>query len=112
MVNIKGYMFSFISAFLYALNVLVLKYFLKDVSSNELLFLLYLGSTIGILLIMLLKNKKVTFKPQKNEISFISGIIICDILATLFIAISLKSLNASTVSLFSVLETYYIVYYF
>lgn len=105
MINIKGYMFSFISAFLYALNVLVLKYFLKDVSSNELLFLLYLGSTIGILLIMLLKNKKVTFKPQKNEISFISGIIICDILATLFIAISLKSLNASTVSLFSVLET-------
>ncbi len=56
--KLKGFIFSFLSAFLYALNVLVLKKFLGDISSNELLFLLYMGSTIGILLIMLLKIMK------------------------------------------------------
>ncbi len=104
--KLKGFIFSFLSAFLYALNVLVLKKFLGDISSNELLFLLYMGSTIGILLIMLLKNKeKATFKPQKKELPFISGIVICDILATILVAESLKHLNASTVALLSVLET-------
>lgn len=56
--KLKGFIFSFLSVFLYALNVLVLKKFLGDISSNELLFLLYMGSTIGILLIMLLKIMK------------------------------------------------------
>lgn len=104
--KLKGFIFSFLSVFLYALNVLVLKKFLGDISSNELLFLLYMGSTIGILLIMLLKNnEKATFKPQKKELPFISGIVICDILATILVAESLKHLNASTVALLSVLET-------
>ena len=56
--KLTGFKFSFLSVFLYALNVLVLKKFLGDISSNELLFLLYMGSTIGILLIMLLKIMK------------------------------------------------------
>lgn len=103
--KMKGILFSFISSFLYALNVLALKYFMKDVSSNELLFLLYTGSTIGILLIILFKKQKISFVPKREEISFIFGTIICDILATLLITESLKFLNASIVSLLSVLET-------
>lgn len=103
--KMKGILFSFISSFLYALNVLVLKYFMKDISSNELLFLLYTGSTIGILLIILFKKQKISFVPKREEISFIFGTIICDILTTLLITESLKFLNASIVSLLSVLET-------
>lgn len=102
----KGIIFSIISAFLYALNVLVLKYFLERVSSNELLFLLYLGSVIGILLIGIVKNKKkVIVKPTKKVIPFIFCIILCDVMSNFLIIEALKYLNASTVSLLSVLET-------
>ena len=101
----KGLLFAFLSAFLYDLNVPVSKYSLKTLSTNEILFLLYFGSAIGLFLLMLFnKKQKFSLKPQKGESTFILGVIICDILASLFIVESLKFIDASVVSLISILE--------
>ena len=101
----KGLLFAFLSAFLYDLNVPVSKYSLKTLSTNEILFLLYFGSAIGLFLLMLFnKKQKFSLKPQKGESIFIIGVIIFDILAALFIVESLKYIDASTVSLISILE--------
>lgn len=100
----KGFVLSFLSAFLYSLNVPVAKFFLDDLSSTALLFLLYLGSALGMFFIILFKKNERSFKPKKEEIPFISRVIICDVLAALLIVSSLKYLNASTVSLLSIFE--------
>lgn len=101
----KGFLFALLSAFLYDINVPVSKYSLKTLSTNEILFLLYFGSAIGLFLLMLFnKNQKFSLKPQKGESTFILGVIICDILASLFIVESLKFIDASVVSLISILE--------
>lgn len=101
----KGLLFAFLSAFLYDLNVPVSKYSLKTLSTNEILFLLYFGSAVGLFLLMLFnKKQKFSLKPQKGESIFIIGVIVFDILAALFIVESLKYIDASTVSLISILE--------
>lgn len=101
----KGLLFAFLSSFLYDLNVPVSKYSLKTLSTNEILFLLYFGSAVGLFLLMLFnKKQKFSLKPQKGELIFIIGVIIFDILAALFIVESLKYIDASTVSLISILE--------
>ncbi len=101
----KGLLFAFLSSFLYDLNVPVSKYSLKTLSTNEILFLLYFGSAVGLFLIMLFnKKQKFSLKPEKGESIFIIGVIIFDILAALFIVESLKYIDASTVSLISILE--------
>lgn len=101
----KGLLFAFLSSFLYDLNVPVSKYSLKTLSTNEILFLLYFGSAVGLVLLMLFnKKQKFSLKPQKGESIFIIGVIIFDILAALFIVESLKYIDASTVSLISILE--------
>lgn len=101
----KGLLFAFLSAFLYDFNVPVSKYSLKTLSTNEILFLLYFGSAVGLFLLMLFnKKQKFSLKPEKGESIFIIGVIIFDILAALFIVESLKYIDASTVSLISILE--------
>ena len=101
----KGLLFAFLSAFLYDLNVPVSKYSLKTLSTNEILFLLYFGSVVGLVLLMLFnKKQKFSLKPEKGESIYIIGVIIFDILAALFIVESLKYIDASTVSLISILE--------
>lgn len=101
----KGLLFAFLSSFLYDLNVPVSKYSLKILSTNEILFLLYFGSAVGLFLLILFnKKQKFSLKPEKGESIFIIGVIIFDILAALFIVESLKYIDASTVSLISILE--------
>lgn len=102
---LKGFIFSFLSAILYAINVPISKKFINELSSNELLFLLYIGSAIGVFIIILLNKKgNKTFIPSKEERPYISGIILCDVIAAILIVESLRYLNASTVSLLSILE--------
>lgn len=95
----------FLSAFLYGLNVPISKYYLNDLSSNELLFLLYFGASLGMALIILFnKNRKSSFILDKKMKYQVFGAVLCDIFASLFIVESLKYLSASEVSLLSVLE--------
>ena len=73
----KGLLFAFLSAFLYDLNVPVSKYSLKTLSTNEILFLLYFGSAIGLFLLMLFnKKQKFSLKPQKGESTFIDASVV------------------------------------
>lgn len=74
--KVKDIIFLILSAFLYGLNVPISKYYLNDLSSNELLFLLYFGASLGMALIILFnKNRKSSFiLDKKNEVSsFWSG---------------------------------------
>ncbi|MDO4341630.1 MAG: DMT family transporter [bacterium] len=100
----KGYLLGFFSAFFYALNVPLAKRLISKFSSNTLLFILYFGAAIGLFVILLFRNKKFSLKPGKGEVPWITGVIACDIIAALLVVESLKYLNASTVSLLSVLE--------
>ena len=63
-----------------------------------------MGSALGMFFIILFKKNERSFKPKKEEIPFISGVMVCDVLAALLIVSSLKYLNASTVSLLNIFE--------
>lgn len=103
--KVKGIIFSFLSAFLYDLNVPISKYCLNNLSSNQLLFLLYFGASIGMFLVILFnKNRKSSLILDKKIRCQVLGVVLCDIFASLFIVESLKYLSASVVSLLSVLE--------
>lgn len=64
----KGFVFSFLSSFLYGLNVPIAKYYLNFLSSSSLLFLLYLGSTIGMFIILLGYKDHLSFTLSKLKI--------------------------------------------
>lgn len=65
---LKGFIFSFLSAILYAINVSISKKFINELSSNELLFLLYIGSAIGVFIIILLNKKVIKHSnPQQKK---------------------------------------------
>lgn len=100
---IIGIVFAFLSAIFYSLNIPVSKYYIDKVSSHELLFLTYLGSSIGLLLVNIFHKKNEA--KIKRDLKTETIIILCDMLASLFIVLSLKFVNASTVSLLSLLET-------
>ena len=44
----KGLLFAILSAFLYAFNVIVEKFYINSIDSNNILFLMYLGAGIGL----------------------------------------------------------------
>lgn len=54
-------------------------------------FLLYIGSALGMFFIILFKKNEGSFKPKKEEIPFVSGVIVCDVLATLLIVSPLNT---------------------
>lgn len=100
---ILGIVFAFLSAIFYSLNIPISKYYINKVTSNELLFLTYLGSSIGLLLVNIFHKKNEA--KIKRDLKTEGIIILCDMFASLFIVLSLKFVNASTVSLLSLLET-------
>lgn len=100
---ILGIVFAFLSAIFYSLNIPISKYYINKVTSNELLFLTYLGSSIGLLLVNIFHKKNEA--KIKRDLKTEGIIILYDMLASLFIVLSLKFVNASTVSLLSLLET-------
>lgn len=100
---ILGIVFAFLSAIFYSLNIPISKYYINKVTSNELLFLTYLGSSIGLLLVNIFHKKNEA--KIKRDLKTEGIIILCDMFASQFIVLSLKFVNASTVSLLSLLET-------
>lgn len=102
--KLKGIVFSFISAFLYGLNVPISKLFIDKIFPNEMLFLLYFGNVI-VMFFIILFNKKETFKFNRKEMPSIVGIVLSEVITSLLLIKALQSLNASTVSLLSILET-------
>jgi len=103
----KGLVFALISAFLYAFNVIIEKKYITYISSESILFLMYIGSGVGLLIIHLLTQKKEksnSNKITKNEVPAIITIVLCELLASLLIIEAVKIVAASVVSLLSIFE--------
>ncbi len=102
-----GLLLSLISACFYAFNVIIEKNYVDKLSSEKILFLMYLGAGIGLFFIHLLTRnnyKEKENKITKKEIPKIITIVICELLASFFIIEAVKNIDASLVSLLSIFE--------
>ena len=102
-----GLILAICSAFLYAFNVIIEKKYVDMISSEVILFMMYLGGGIGLFIIHLLtkNSKKISqSKITKKEIPKVVVIVICELLASFLIIEAVKNVNASLVSLLSVFE--------
>ncbi len=102
-----GLIMAIISAFLYAFNVIIEKKYIYDISSDMILFLMYLGGGAGLFIIYLCtKNNKTnkSNKITKKEVPKIIYIIVCELIASSLLIEAVKVVDASLVSLLSVFE--------
>lgn len=102
-----GLLLALVSAFLYSFTVIVEKKYINSLNSNEILFLMYLGAGVGLLVIHLFtknKYKERETRITKKEIPKIILIVICELLASFSIIEALKSIDASLVSLLTIFE--------
>ena len=102
-----GLFLALISACLYAFNVIIEKKYIGNLSSEKILFLMYLGAGVGLYVIHLCSKKNnisIENRITKKEIPKIVGIVVCELLASFFIIESLKNLDSSLVSLLSIFE--------
>ncbi len=102
-----GLLLALVSAFLYSFAVIVEKNYINSLGSNEILFLMYSGAGVGLLIIHLFtknKYKERESRITKKEIPKIILIVICELLASFSIIEALKSLDASLVSLLTIFE--------
>ena len=103
-----GIILALVSAAFCAFNIIFEKIYIKYISSEKILFLMYLGAGIGLFLIHLYTEKskriKSTDKITKKDIPSITIIVICELLASFFIIEAVKKINASLVSLLLIFE--------
>ena len=102
-----GLLLALISTCFYAFNVIIEKKYINIISSEKILFLMYLGAGIGLYFIHLLTRNKYKEKENKitqKEIPKIITIVICELLASFFIIEAVKNIDASLVSLLSIFE--------
>ena len=102
-----GLVLALVSACLYAFNVIIEKKYVDNMSSEKILFLMYLGAGVGLFIIHLLtkhKYKERENKITKKELPKIATIVICELLASFFIIEAVKNIDASLVSLLSIFE--------
>lgn len=62
-----GILLALVSACFYAFNVIIEKKYIDKISSEKILFLMYLGAGIGLYFIHLLIRKK--YKEKENKIT-------------------------------------------
>ncbi|MBQ6498147.1 MAG: DMT family transporter [Bacilli bacterium] len=102
-----GLVLALVSACLYAFNVIIEKKYVDSMSSEKILFLMYLGAGVGLFIIHLLtkhKYKEKENKITKKEVPKIMTIVVCELLASFFIIEAVKNIDASLVSLLSIFE--------
>ena len=102
-----GILLALVSACFYAFNVIIEKKYIDKISSEKILFLMYLGAGIGLYFIHLLIRKKYKEKENKitkKEIPKIVTIVVCELFASFFIIEAVKNIDASLVSLLSIFE--------
>ena len=103
----KGLLFAILSAFIYGFNVIVEKYYINYIDSNNILFLMYLGAGLGLYLVhksIKKKGKNTQNKITKKDIPKVILIVLFELGASFFLIEALKNINASLVSLLSVFE--------
>ena len=102
-----GLVLAIISALLYAFNVIIEKKYIESMSSEMILFLMYLGAGLGLFIIhSFTKNSKRInqSKITKKEVPKVVLIVVCELLASFLIIEAVKVVNASLVSLLSIFE--------
>lgn len=105
--NNIGLVLALISACFYAFVVIVEKGYIDRISSEEVLFLMYLGAGVGLYAIHLFtrkNNKSSENKITKKEVPKIVTIVVCELLASFSIIEAVKNIDASLVSLLSIFE--------
>ena len=63
----KGLLLALISSFLYAFNIIIDKKYISIINAESILFTMYLGGSIGLILIHLFTKKNI--KSTKNKIT-------------------------------------------
>jgi len=105
--NILATIFAILASLLYAINMPISKLLLNNISPTMLASFLYLGAGIGIGILYLLINKKnndENNKITKNDLPFIIGMVVLDILAPILLMFGLKDSAASNASLLNNFE--------
>lgn len=103
----KGLIFAILSAFIYSFNVIVEKYYVNYMNSNNILFLMYLGAGLGLYLVhktIKKKGKNTKDRITKKDVPKVILIVLFELGASFFLIEALKNINASLVSLLSVFE--------
>lgn len=107
MIRNIGLFMAIISAFLSAFNVIIEKKYIEYISSESILFLMYLGAGVGLYIIHLItkNSKKITQnKITKKEVPKILIIVICELFASFLIIEAVKRVDASLVSILLIFE--------
>lgn len=105
-----GIVLALMSEFLYAFNVIIEKKYVNYSDSFSILFMMYLGAGLGLLIIHLISRQRKKRKNDtknkltKKEIPYVLLIVICELLASLLTIEAVKIVDASLVSLLSVFE--------
>lgn len=104
----KYIFFAILAAALYAINIPLADLLLKNISPTMMAGLLYLGAGIGMLIVGIIKNKiskeKKELHLSKEEMPYIVGMILLDILAPICLMIGIKMSVAANVSLLNNFE--------
>lgn len=106
-INNIGLILALLSALLCAFNIIIEKKYIKDISSEKILFLMYLGAGLGLFIIHLLtrhKYKASENRITKKEIPSIVTIVLCELGSSFFLIEALKKIDASLASLLIIFE--------
>ena len=106
-VNNIGLILALLSALLCAFNIIIEKKYINYISSEKILFLMYLGAGLGLFIIHLLtkhKYKASENRITKKEIPSIVTIVLCELGSSFFLIEALKKIDASLASLLIIFE--------
>ena len=99
---------AILAAVFYALSTPISKLILTEIPSTILAGLLYLGAGLGMSLVYIIKKKTVKDKKEeslnKNDLKYVIGMIVLDILAPILLMLSISLSNPSSVSLLNNFE--------
>ena len=108
--KVTAIIYALLAAVFYAINVPVSKLLLEHVGETTMAALLYLGAGIGIsiLSIFMKKEGKSSEKLSRNDLPYVIGMIVLDIVAPIFLMMGISrgtSANASLLGNFEIVAT-------
>ena len=106
-INVRGAIFALSAALFYALNIPVSKIMLKDIPPVLMAAFMYLGAGIGVGIMYLphLKHETPSERLCREDLPYVLGMILLDIIAPIFLMIGVNTGTASNASLLGNLDT-------
>ena len=101
-----GIFLALVAAFLYAFVYIVEKAYINKISSDKMLFLMFLGAAVGLFVIHSFTKSKTPSenKITKKEVPKVVMIVLCQLFSSILLIEAVKIMNASLVSILSVFE--------